>query len=77
VVEGLVIVNVREPAQRAAARQLVADLIRLRNGDVLFNDILGWRGQRTPITAVVSDVAQPRDPGLVKAIARVRRMFRS
>ena len=74
---GLVIVNVRDPAERAAAEQLVADQLRLRKDDVLFKDILGWRGQRTPITAVVADLTQPRDAGLVKAMARVRRTLRS
>jgi len=74
---GLVVVNVRDPAERPAAEQLLVDLARLRNDDALFNDILGWRGHRTPITAVVANISDPRDSGRKKAIARVRRTIRS
>jgi len=74
---GLVVVNVRDPAERQAAEQLRVDLARLRNDDALFNDILGWRGHRTPITAVVANISEPRDAGRKKAIARVRRTIRS
>jgi hypothetical protein len=76
-VAGLVVVNVRDPAERPAAEQLLVDLARLRNDDALFNDILGTRGHRTPITAVVGNMADPRDAGRKKAIARVRRTIRS
>jgi hypothetical protein len=76
-VAGLVVVNVRDPAERPAAEQLLVDLARLRNDDALFNDILGWRGHRTPITAVVANISDPRDAGRKKAIARVRRTIRS
>jgi hypothetical protein len=74
---GLVVVNVRDPAQRPAAEQLLADLARLRKDDTLFNDIVGWRGYRTAITAVVANLADPRDVGRRKAVARVRRTTRS
>ena len=39
-VAGLVDVNVRAPAERPAAEQLLVDLARLRKDDGLFNDIL-------------------------------------
>jgi len=74
---GLVVVNVRDPAERPAAEQMLVDLARLRNDDALFNDILGWRGHRTPITAVVATISDLRDAGRKKAIARVRRTIRS
>jgi len=76
-VAGLVVVNVRDPSERPPAEQLLVDLARLRNDDALFNDILGWRGHRTPITAVVANISDPRDAGRKKAIARVRRTIRS
>jgi len=53
------------------------DLARLREDDALFNDILGWRGCRTPITAVVANIEDPRDAGRKKATARLRRSIRS
>jgi hypothetical protein len=59
------------------AEQLVVDLARLRKDDALFSDILGTRGHRTPITAVVANMADPRDAGRKKAVARVRRTIRS
>ena len=73
----LVVVNVRHDSERGAGEQLVADLVRLRKEEKLFNDVLGFRGRRTPITAVVANLAQPSDPGRRKALARVRRAFRS
>lgn len=60
---GLVVVNLRDPDERPAAEQLLVDLARLRKDDALFNDIVGWRGSRLPITAVVANLADPRDAG--------------
>ena len=74
---GSVVVNFRDPAERPAPEQLLVDLARLRNDDAVFNDILGWRGHRTPITAVVANISDARDAGRKKAIARVRRTLRS
>ena len=73
----LIVVNVRHDSDRGSGEQLVADLVRLRKDEELFNDILGLRGSRTPITAVVANLARPADPGRRKALARVRRVFRS
>jgi hypothetical protein len=74
---GLVVVNVGDPAERPAADQLLVDLARLRKEDVLFNDSVGLCGNRLPITAVVANLADPRDGGRKKAVARVRRTIRS
>jgi uridine kinase len=38
-----------------------------------FADILGWRGTRTPITAVAANLADPANRGSRKALARIRR----
>lgn len=73
---GVVVVNVRAGGDRTGAEELVADALRLRKDQALFDDILGWRGHRTPITAVVADLADPRDPGRRKAVARIRRSLR-
>ena len=72
----LVVVNVRNESERRAGEQLVADVVRLRKEDQLFNDILGFRGSRTPITAVVANLVQSEDAGRKKALARARRVFR-
>ena len=72
----LVVVNVRGERERARGERLVADVTRLRKDDGLFADILELRGNRVPITAVVGNLADPRDRGLRKALARVRRALK-
>jgi len=74
---GLVVVNSRHGNNRQAAEALVADVVRLRKDKALAADILGTRGNRKPVTAVVADLADPDDPGRKKAIARIRRAIRS
>jgi hypothetical protein len=74
---GLVVVNSRHGGNRRAADALVADVVRLRKDKELAADILGTRGNRIPVTAVVADLADPNDPGRKKAIARTRRAIRS
>jgi hypothetical protein len=73
---GLVVVNIRDQSERASAEQLVADVHWLRKDDALFNDMIGWRGRRRPITAVVANLADPGDAGRKKAVGRVRRTIR-
>ncbi len=74
---GLVIVNVHAAEERSRAEQMVAELVRLRKDPELFNDILGWRGRRTPITVVAADLLDPSDPGRKKALARIARALGS
>ena len=73
----LVVVNIRSEAERHRGEQLVADVGRLRKDAALFGDILGFRGSRIPVTAVVANLADPRDAGTKKAVARVRRALRT
>jgi hypothetical protein len=47
---------------------LLVDMARLRKDDMLFNDIVGLRSTRLPITAVVANLADPRDGGQKKAV---------
>jgi hypothetical protein len=74
---GLVVVNSRHGDNRGPAEALVADVVRLRKDKELAAAILGTRGNRIPVTAVVADLADPNDPGRKKAIARTRRAIRS
>ena len=73
----LVVVNIRSEAERQRGEQLVADVGRLRTDPALFDAILGRRGSRIPVTAVVANLADPRDAGTKKAVARVRRALRT
>ncbi|MBI5836184.1 MAG: hypothetical protein HZB25_02955 [Candidatus Eisenbacteria bacterium] len=73
----LVVVNICDDAERTRGERLLADLAQLRKDESLFSDILGFRGSRTPVTAVVANLADPGDPGRKKAVARARRAFRA
>jgi hypothetical protein len=72
----LVVLNPCEEAERRRAQGLLEDVRRLRADRAVFDDVLGWRGSRVPITAVVADLANARDAGTRKAVARVKRSVR-
>jgi hypothetical protein len=72
----LVVLNTCEDAERRRAQGLLEDVRRLRADRAVFDDVLGWRGSRVPITAVVADLANARDAGTRKAVARVKRSVR-
>ena len=72
----LVVVNAYENAKRRRAHGLLEDVRRLRSDQAVFDDVLGWRGSRVPITAVVADLAEARHAGTRKAVARVKRSVR-
>jgi hypothetical protein len=72
----LVIVNVRSDAERQKAQSVVVDVARLRKDQDVFLDVLGRRGNKLPITTVVADLSNPKDAGLKKALARVKRAMK-
>jgi len=57
----LVVVNVRGERERESAERLVSDVVRLRNDQDLFRDLLSRRDRR--VTAVVANVCERGDPG--------------
>lgn len=69
----LVVVNVRPDAERHAAEAVVDDVARLRNDEEVYRDVVGLRGNKLPITAVIAVLSNPKDAGLKKAVARVKR----
>lgn len=73
---GLVVVNIRQDRERDPADRLAKEVERLRKDEEVFKDVVSFRGHRIPITVVVADVGDPADPGLRKALARVRRTIR-
>ena len=73
----LVVINVRSAGERERGEALAREVARLRNDGSVFKDVLGARGTRTPITIVVANVINPKDPGLRKALARVRRSLKA
>jgi hypothetical protein len=68
----LVVVNLREESERPQAEKLLEELLRLRKDAAVFKDVLGWRGKKLPITAVAAHLTDPKDPGLKKALARLK-----
>jgi hypothetical protein len=72
----LVIVNVRDDSERPAADALLAEVARLRGDPEVFADLrTALPGGRTRITAVAADLTNRKDPGTLKAVARIRRAF--
>lgn len=72
----LVVVNVHGRAQRPAAERTTTEVAMLRKDEAVFRDVFGSWGYRTPITTVIADLSAAGDPGLKKALLRVRRVFR-
>jgi hypothetical protein len=71
----LVVINIRGDTERTRGERAREDVLRLRKESSVFADIFGWRGSRVPITAVVADLCNERDPGLKKGIRRALRAF--
>lgn len=72
----LVVVNVRSDVERERGDSLAQEVGRIRRDAAVLEDVLGIRGNKTPITTVVADLLDSKDPGRKKAIARVRRGLR-
>lgn len=72
----VVVVNVRDQRDVAGAERLLADLRRVRKDPEVFDDILGWRGTRIPITAVAANLVARKNPGTRKVVARIKRLIR-
>jgi hypothetical protein len=70
------VVNISREGEREPAERLVSELMRLRQDDALVEDILSRGRDRRPITAVVANLADPKDPGRKKAVDRIRRSMR-
>ena len=72
----VVVVNVREQRDVAEGERLLAGLRRVRKDPEVFDDILGRRGTRIPITAATANLAASADPGTRKVVARIKRLIR-
>ena len=69
----LVIVNARSDTDHRSAELAVAEVTRLRKDAEVYRDVVGLRRNKLPVTAVVANLVNPKDPGLKKAVARVKR----
>jgi len=73
----LVVINLPSEADRTRAERMLEDITRLRKDPEVFEDIIGHRGRKTPITVVAADLSNPKDTGLKKALARVMRTIKN
>ncbi|HEY6798550.1 MAG TPA: GTPase domain-containing protein [Kineosporiaceae bacterium] len=73
----LVVVNIRDHTEQDTGEALLAEVARLRKDHEIITDVMGPRGNRVPITAVVANLTQPTDPGTKKALTRIRRVIRA
>jgi hypothetical protein len=69
----LVVVNVRAGDDRKSADTMLSQIARLRADDEIRAAVLGRFAHRTPVTAVVADLSNRKDPGTKKALARIKR----
>jgi hypothetical protein len=72
---GLVIVNVREDRERLEAERMLIEIARIRASEEVRTAVLGRLAHRTPVTALIANLAEPKDPGTKKALARIKRVF--
>jgi hypothetical protein len=70
---GLVVVNVRERDDRAAAERMLDEVARIRSDFDVRTAVLGRFAHRTKVTAVVADLSDPKDAGTKKALKRIKR----
>ena len=73
----LVVVNLHGEDDRARADNLCREIPRVRKDPAVFEDVIGVYGHRVPITAVVTNLENPKDPGWRKCTSRVRRCLSS
>ena len=72
----LVVVHVEQEEQRPYGEAFLEEVARIRRDKEVFKDVLGRRGNRLPITAVVARLGDPKDPGTRRALMRVQRAIR-
>jgi hypothetical protein len=71
----LVVVNIRDDTEKDTGETLLTQVARLRSDREIYNDVMGPRGNRVPITAVAANITHPTDPGTKKALKRIRRVI--
>ena len=72
----VVVLNARFPDERVRAEAMLQGIARIRKDKAIFRDVVGTLGDKRPITAVVTDLSDPKDKGLKKALTRIRRVFK-
>lgn len=71
----VVVINVAGTAQRQAAERFANRLRRVFADEEVARDVLGHAGTRRPPSIYIADLADPRDAGTKKTLARIKRCF--
>lgn len=71
----VVVINARSAGERERGEAMLPELMRLRKDRAVFDDVIGLRGNRLPVTVAVADVGDPKDKGLKRLLTRVKRAF--
>ncbi len=72
---GVVVINACSADERMRGEAMLPELVRMRKDRRVFDDVIGLRGNRLPITAGVANLADPKDKGLKRLVTRVKRAF--
>jgi len=71
----VVALNARSAEEAKAAELMLPDITRTRKDKAVFKDVVGTLANRLPVTTVVANLSDPRDPGTRKLLKRIARVF--
>ena len=72
----MVIINIRDEAEAEAARQLSDEIHRMHKDSEIIRDLSLRTRDGRRLTVFIANLANPKDPELKKAIARIKRVIR-
>ena len=71
----VIVFNVQRPEDRERAEARVAEVQRIRKDDELFDDLIGWRGDRRPVTVRTVDLKEESGSQMTGLLRRIQRAF--
>lgn len=69
----VVAINVRSKQERQRAEEMADELREVRKNDELFEDLIGYHGDKRPITIRIADLSAPEDHGVKELVRRISR----
>ena len=72
----MVIINIRDEAETEAARQLAEEIRRMHKEEEIIRDLSLRTTDGRRLTLFIANLANPKDPQLKRAIARIKRVIR-
>lgn len=71
-----VVVNVRDDSERPLAERITREVERIWSDEEVRRDVVRYSPTRRPPTVQIANLANRRDPGTRKAVARIKRAMR-